>query len=64
MTKKELKKAILGHFRPKNALIDLKIDNIMYLCVFHRFLNFCSKILKNGQFLAKKTFFGQKLVNF
>ena len=34
------KRANNGHFRPKNASIDLKIGHILYLCGFYEFCNF------------------------
>ena len=45
------------HFRPKNALIDLKIGHILYLGGFYDFSNFHRKSSKIARFLAEKTHF-------
>ena len=58
---KKDKNDIIGYFRLKNASIDLKVDNTMYLGGFYRFPNFRPKILKIGQFLAKKLFFAKNM---
>ena len=49
-----------GHFRPKNALIDLKIGHILYLGGFYEFSNFQRKSSKIARFFAKKTNFSKK----
>ena len=50
------------HFRPKNALIDLKIGHILYLGGFYDFSNFHRKSSKIARFLAETSFFADSAI--